>query len=91
MNELAGKHSGCMWPGGDYEYKNVSCTFYQTFNGSIPFEKRIDTIMEWFTHEKTPTNLVMLYIEEPDQESHMYGPDSIQVSLLSQYLYFRLY
>lgn len=37
--------------------------------------------MNWFTDEKTPINLAMLYVEEPDGQSHMYGPDSINVSL----------
>lgn len=32
-----------------------------------------------------PANLIMLYIEEPDYHSHIYGPDSQQVlSLLGQ-------
>lgn len=32
--------------------------------------------MSWFTDKKTPANLVMLYIEEPDSHGHVYGPDS---------------
>ncbi|XP_055296553.1 ectonucleotide pyrophosphatase/phosphodiesterase family member 5-like isoform X2 [Sitodiplosis mosellana] len=79
-NEKAGGHSGCIWPGSGYEYHGVSCTFQKEHNGSIPFEDRVDTIMNWFTHEQTPTNLVMLYIEEPDEQSHMYGPNSIHIT-----------
>lgn len=77
---MAGKHSGCMWPGGDFEYNGLSCTFTRSFNKSVTFEERVDTIMTWFTHEKTPTNLVMLYVEQPDEDSHMYGTEAIQVS-----------
>ncbi|XP_055308280.1 ectonucleotide pyrophosphatase/phosphodiesterase family member 5-like [Sitodiplosis mosellana] len=79
-NEKAGGYSGCIWPGSDYEYHGVSCTFQKEHNGSIPFEDRVDTIMNWFTHEQTPTNLVMLFIEEPDEQSHMYGPNSIHIT-----------
>ncbi|XP_031625464.1 ectonucleotide pyrophosphatase/phosphodiesterase family member 5-like isoform X2 [Contarinia nasturtii] len=79
-NEMAGKTSGCWWPGSDYEYNGVSCMFTRSFNGSVPFEERVDTVIKWVTHEKTPANLVMMYFEEPDQTSHPYGPDSIQVT-----------
>lgn len=65
-----------MWPGSDFEYEHTSCTFTTKFNTSIPWTKRVDTVMEWFTDKKTPANLVMLYIEEPDADGHIYGPDS---------------
>lgn len=32
----------------------------------------------------------MLYIEEPDEQSHMYGPDAIQVSLSAQIIFPRI-
>lgn len=68
-----------MWPGGEYEYNGVTCTFTQTFEAGCNFERKIDKIMDWFNHEKTPANLVMLYIEEPDGSAHVYGPDSVEV------------
>lgn len=81
-NEMSGKHSGCWWPGCEYEYNGIKCTFSRSFNASIGVEERIDTIMTWLTHGTTPANLVMLYIEEPDHGAHIYGPESVQVSLL---------
>lgn len=76
-NEINGKTSGCMmWPGSDYLYNNHSCTFLQTFNESIAWKDRVDMVMSWFTDEETPINLGMLYIEEPDAQAHMYGPES---------------
>lgn len=80
-NEMAGKHSGCMWPGGDFEYNGVKCTFSMSFNKTFEFEERVDTVMSWFTNEKTPANLVFLYLEEPDAVGHIYGPESDRVSL----------
>ncbi|XP_071440349.1 bis(5'-adenosyl)-triphosphatase enpp4-like isoform X2 [Hetaerina americana] len=92
LNEMAGngRHSGVMmWPGGEFPYGNASnlseCpengilpTFNQKWNASVPWRHRVDTIMDWMTHNETPTNLVMLYFEEPDTTGHIYGPDSSQ-------------
>lgn len=77
---MAGKHSGSMmWPGGHFAYNNRSATFGVNFNESVPWKDRVDTVMSWFTHKETPTNLVMLYFEDPDTQSHIYGPDSKEV------------
>lgn len=79
---MAGKHSGCMmWPGSDFEYKGKNCTFTMKLDKNVSFEERIDKAMSWFTHKETPVNLVMMYIEQPDAYSHVYGPQSIQVSI----------
>lgn len=86
-NEMAGKHSGCFWPGSEFEYNGVSCTFPGKYKFGSNFEKRVDKVMSWFKHEKTPANLVMFYIEQPDDESHKYGPESMEVMCL--YYHFR--
>ena len=65
-----------MWPGSDFEYDGLNCTFTGIFNEKVEWEERVDTALSWFTDEKTPANLVMLYIEEPDSHGHIYGPDS---------------
>lgn len=72
-----------MWPGADYDYNGISCTFAKSFDPEFKFENRVNTLMAWFKDEKTPINLGMLYIEQPDAEAHMYGPDSDQVTILS--------
>lgn len=54
-------------------------TFTQKLDLDINFEKRIDTVISWFTHPKTPANLVMLYLEEPDLHGHAFGIDSPEV------------
>lgn len=80
-NEKAGKHSGCMmWPGSDFKYDGTACTFNWKFDPSKEWKDRVDEVMRWFTHEKTPANLVMLYIEQPDALAHVYGPDSEKVT-----------
>lgn len=80
---MAGRHSGCMWPGGDFDYNGINCTFRRSFDKSFPLEKRVDEAMEWLTHETTPANLVMLYFEQPDGQSHIFGPESMEVSYLN--------
>lgn len=68
-----------MWPGGEYEYNGVKCKFSQTYEPDAKFEDLVDTIMSWFMHKKTPANLAMLYIDQPDGISHIYGPDNEEV------------
>lgn len=45
----------------------------------MPFKDRVDTIVEWFTDD-CPINLGLLYIEEPDETGHKYGPDSVEIN-----------
>lgn len=76
-NEKAGKHSGCMmWTGSDFDYDGRTCTFTKSFNETVVWEERVDIALSWFTDKKTPANLVMMYIEEPDAYGHIYGPES---------------
>lgn len=81
---MAGKHSGClMWPGSEFDYtKNgIRCTFTEKFVFNKNWEGRVDTAMSWFTHPKTPANLVLLYIEQPDANEEGYGPQSTEACL----------
>lgn len=50
------------------------------WNDSIPFEWRIDRVIEWITDEAEPVNLVFMYFEEPDEFAHAFGPESEQVA-----------
>lgn len=68
-----------MWPGSNFEYKGRNCTFTGVFNENMKWEDRADIALSWFNHEKTPANLVMLYMEEPDTNGHYYGPESSEV------------
>ncbi|KRT80179.1 hypothetical protein AMK59_8696 [Oryctes borbonicus] len=82
LNELAGddRHSAVlMWPGGMASYKNVKPTYFLNWSHEYDMFKRVDKAMEWLMDSKKPANLVMVYIEEPDYYSHIYGPDSQKV------------
>lgn len=76
-----GRYSGCaMWPGSSQGYgrkNNLRPThFYEKYNGSIPWEERVDTVISWITHAKKPANLIFLYHDEPDSCGHVRGPNS---------------
>lgn len=84
LNQLAGKgrHSGVMmWPGGEFPYgcKKTMPTFSQKWNVNVSYEERISTAISWITHDGTPANLVMLYLEEPDLHGHAFGINSEEV------------
>ncbi|XP_065222551.1 ectonucleotide pyrophosphatase/phosphodiesterase family member 5-like [Planococcus citri] len=84
LNEMSGdqRYSGTMmWPGSNFAYQNKHSTFYQAFNITTPWFKRVDTVISWITHPKTPANLVYLYFEQPDEAGHQFGPDSDQMNL----------
>lgn len=50
-------------------------TFWNEFNGSIPYEERIDRIVD----RMQEAHLGLLYFEEPDHSCHEFGPDSPEV------------
>lgn len=71
-----------MWAGSEYEYQNHKCTFTGVYNETEKPEERVDTALSWFKHPKTPANLVMLYVEQPDLFGHAYGYESSIVSFI---------
>ncbi|CAK9820842.1 Ectonucleotide pyrophosphatase/phosphodiesterase family member 5 [Anthophora plagiata] len=76
VNEKGGaqRRSGTMmWPGGIFEYQGTSPTFAQSFNETVSWEDRIDTLISWFVHPLRPINFGILYIEEPDYHGHVIG------------------
>ena len=69
-----------MWPGGNITFQNRHPTFYQNYVESHSWFDRVDTVISWITHPKTPANLIFLYFEQPDETAHHFGPDSDQVN-----------
>lgn len=79
INEMAGGKSGCMmWPGSDYQYSGIKCSYLQNYSTEVPLTSRVDTVIEWLKHTDPP-NLVMFYSEQPDKLAHVVGPDSDNV------------
>lgn len=71
-----------MWGGAEFVYSKESNslpTHKAGYDNTVNLTKRINQVMTWFTNETHPANLVMVYIEDPDFHSHIYGPDSERV------------
>lgn len=80
LNERQGQRSGIMmWPGSEFSYNGQLCTFYKPLDKNMELEDRVDIMMSWLKDVNNPTNFVMVYIEQPDEDGHAYSPDSQQV------------
>jgi predicted AlkP superfamily pyrophosphatase or phosphodiesterase len=66
------------WPGSDTEIRGVRPSYYEQYDGSIPYEERVDTVLGWLMLEEPPT-FITLYFDEPDSSGHSFGPDSPEV------------
>lgn len=64
------------WVGTEAEIGGVRPTYFKNYDGSIPYEARVDTVLHWLSlpMERRP-QLVMLYFSEPDHTAHERGPD----------------
>ncbi|OXA56725.1 bis(5'-adenosyl)-triphosphatase ENPP4 isoform X2 [Folsomia candida] len=80
-NEQAGekRFSGCyMWAGSTQRYGPAQLlpTYYiPKYNGSVPWEERVETVISWMTDPDKPANMVFLYHNEPDSRGHTSGTD----------------
>lgn len=40
--------AGCVfWPGSDVEIMGVRPTYYLNYNGSMPYQDRVQTVLDW--------------------------------------------
>lgn len=71
------------WPGSEVVKGPWNCPqpYCPHYNGSVPFENRVDRVLEYteLPPEIRPS-LITLYFEEPDEEGHVYGPDAPQIT-----------
>jgi predicted AlkP superfamily pyrophosphatase or phosphodiesterase len=67
------------WVGGNVPFHGHKADFGPPFNDSIPFNTRIDMVLQQLDREP-PVNFVAVYFDEPDTSGHMYGPNSKQVA-----------
>ncbi|XP_069582110.1 ectonucleotide pyrophosphatase/phosphodiesterase family member 1 isoform X1 [Ranitomeya imitator] len=68
------------WPGSDVKINGTYPNNYKEYNGSIPFETRVMSILKWLhlPEDKRP-HFYTLYLEEPDSSGHRHGPVSSAV------------
>jgi alkaline phosphatase D len=63
------------WVGSEAPVQGMQPAYWKTYDGSIPYAARVDTVIHWLKLplEKRP-RLVLLYFDQPDGIGHDYGP-----------------
>jgi predicted AlkP superfamily pyrophosphatase or phosphodiesterase len=81
------KAASFFWVGSEAPQKGIFPSYWKTFNSSIPFEDRIDSVINWLKlpEDKRP-HLITWYFEEPDGVGHKYGPVSPETKEMVEYL-----
>lgn len=86
--EKQGVKSACyFWVGSEAEILDVRPTYWNTYNGSVPYMDRVDKVIDWLSlpMSQRPA-LVTLYFDEPDHTAHGAGPESIETREVVEYL-----
>ncbi len=76
--EMQGQTAAAFFfPGTETKIKGVSPTYWKTYDGDIPNETRVDTVLNWLDlpKEKRPTFLT-LYFSDVDDAGHGFSPRS---------------
>ena len=78
--QKAGKKAGTMfWIGSEAPIQNMRPAHWKSYDGSLPNEARIDTVLHWMTAINDPVDLGTVYFSFVDSQGHRYGPDSKEV------------
>ncbi|KAG9493505.1 hypothetical protein GDO78_001419, partial [Eleutherodactylus coqui] len=74
------KTASFFWPGSDVKINGTYPDIYKEYNGSIPFETRVMSVLRWLhlPQDERP-HFYTLYLEEPDSSGHRHGPVSSAV------------
>ncbi|XP_014666537.1 PREDICTED: venom phosphodiesterase 2-like [Priapulus caudatus] len=68
------------WPGSDVDIQNMRPTYYEMYNGSIPYAVRVNQVLAWLDMDSADRpQFITLYLEEPDKAGHSYGPVADEV------------
>ncbi|XP_021854480.1 uncharacterized protein [Spinacia oleracea] len=71
------------WPGSEVIKPDWDCpsNYCIHYNGSIPFEERVDTVISYFDLPINEIPVFMtLYFEDPDHQGHQVGPDDPEIT-----------
>lgn len=60
------------WVGSASEIQGVRPNIWFPYDGSVPYEERVDTVVNWMSEKDF--DLGLLYFDEPDHTGHIYGP-----------------
>ncbi|XAR67168.1 Nucleotide diphosphatase [Bertholletia excelsa] len=71
------------WPGSEVKKGSWTCpeNYCKLYNGSVPFEERVDTVLKYFDLPSSEIPVFMtLYFEDPDHQGHQVGPDDPEIT-----------
>ncbi|XP_008242406.1 PREDICTED: ectonucleotide pyrophosphatase/phosphodiesterase family member 3 [Prunus mume] len=71
------------WPGSEVNKGSWTCPekLCMQYNGSVPFEQRVDTVLNYFDLPSSEIPAFMtLYFEDPDHQGHQVGPDDPEIT-----------
>lgn len=75
------------WVGADTPHNNILPTYHYAYDGSVPFEERINGVIKWLNlPEKERPHLILWYIQEPDSKGHEVGPHNPEIFSMIEYL-----
>ncbi|XP_062952753.1 ectonucleotide pyrophosphatase/phosphodiesterase family member 3 isoform X1 [Cynocephalus volans] len=75
------------WPGSDVAINGSYPSIYTIYNGSVPYEERIYTLLKWLDLPKADRpSFYTIYLEEPDSAGHESGPVSATVIKALQFV-----
>lgn len=78
--ERAGIKTATMfWPGSEAAVQGVRPTRWLPFDGAMPGDRRVDTLLGWFDGADRPA-LATLYFDTVDHDGHEFGPDAPQTT-----------
>jgi predicted AlkP superfamily pyrophosphatase or phosphodiesterase len=81
------KAASFYWVGSEAAIEGVSPSYWKSFDSSIPFEDRIDSVVNWLRlPEAQRPHLITWYFEEPDGVGHRYGPNSAETKEMVEHL-----
>lgn len=81
------KCASYFWVGSEALHDDLFPTYNYAYNGSVPFEERLNGVVDWLklTEEERP-HLILWYIQEPDGIGHDAGPNHPETFEMIEYL-----
>jgi alkaline phosphatase D len=79
------KSASFFWVGTEAPIKGMSPSIFKYYDGDIPFETRVDSVIFWFQlEEQQRPQLILLYFSEPDHTESVTNMDNLLGYLLQE-------
>lgn len=75
------------WVGSEAPINGHQPTYWNRYDGSIPYLARLDSVIHWLSlPKKVRPGFITLYFDQPDGISHKFGPISAETDSVVVYL-----